>query len=85
MYIAVLTTTNNREQSYKPYLLIFLYNLGKNTGCPKKMVIQLWHACHCMCVNCWVYERNFCMAIKSKVLAVEWQVSCATLSKTEQV
>ena len=27
-----------------------------------------------LCVNYWEYERNFCMAIKSKVLAVEWQV-----------
>ena len=27
-----------------------------------------------LCVNYWVYERNFCMVIKSKVLAVEKQV-----------
>ncbi len=27
-----------------------------------------------LCVNYWVYERNFSMVIKSKVLAVEWQV-----------
>ena len=27
-----------------------------------------------LCTNYWVYERNFCMLIKSKVLDVEWQV-----------
>ncbi len=27
-----------------------------------------------LCINYWVYKRIFCMVIKSKVLAVEWQV-----------
>ena len=36
-----------------------------------------------LCVNYWVYERDFCMVIKSKVLAVEWQVFCAKRSKYE--
>ena len=34
---------------------------------------------------CWVYERNFYMVIKSKLLAVERQVLCTILSKTEHV
>ncbi len=38
-----------------------------------------------LCVNYWVLERNFCMVIKSKVLAVEWHVFGAILSKTEEV
>ncbi len=36
------------------------------TGCLKKKVIQLWYA-----TLVFVYERNFCIVIKSKVLAVE--------------
>ncbi len=36
-----------------------------------------------LCVNYWVYERNFCMVIKSKVLAVEWQVILGHFEQNE--
>ena len=28
-------------------------------------------ACHCMCVNYWMYERNSCIVMQINFLAVE--------------
>ena len=38
-------------------------------GVWQEKVIQLWHVF--LRYNYWVYERNFCMVITSKVLAIE--------------
>ncbi len=44
-----------REKSGTNKLLI--YRVYQKKGNPTL-------ACHCMCVNYWVYERNFCMVRK---------------------